>query len=66
MDEHDPIQEGRLLTAREVAERLAVSSETVLVWVRKGELPAFRLGRAIRFRETDLDAWLDERRTTGK
>ena len=41
----------RLLTAREVAERLGLTTETVLVWVRRGELPAFRLGRAIRFRE---------------
>lgn len=53
----------RLLTADEVAERLGLTTETVLVWVRRGELPAFRLGRAIRFREHELDAWLDERAT---
>ncbi len=54
---------GRLLTAREVADRLGLTTETVLVWVRQGRLPAFRLGRAIRFREADLDAWLEERAT---
>jgi excisionase family DNA binding protein len=53
----------RLLTAREVGERLGLTTETVLVWVRRGELPALRLGRAIRFRETDLDAWLEQRAT---
>ena len=42
----------RLLTAREVAERLGVTAETVLRWTRRGELPAIRLpGGAIRYRE---------------
>jgi excisionase family DNA binding protein len=52
----------RLLTAHQVAGKLAVSVETVLRWARAGELPSFHLSnRAIRFRETDLDAWLEER-----
>lgn len=56
----------RLLTARIVAETIGVSSETVLRWTRRGELPAIRLpGGAIRYRETDLDAWLQERETAG-
>jgi prophage regulatory protein len=55
---------GRLLTARELAEQLGVSAETVLRWHRRGELPAIKLpGGAIRFREADLEAWLDERAT---
>jgi excisionase family DNA binding protein len=55
---------GRLLTAREVADRLGVTAETVLRWTRRGELPAFRLpGGAIRFREADLDDWLEEHAT---
>jgi excisionase family DNA binding protein len=53
---------GRLLTAREVADTLGVSAETVLRWMRRGELPAIRLpGGAIRFREDELDGWLAER-----
>jgi excisionase family DNA binding protein len=55
----------RLLTARAVAELLDVSSETVLRWARRGELPAIKLpGGAIRFREDELEAWLSERATT--
>lgn len=57
---------ARLLTARQVADRLGLSTETVLSWVRRGELPAFKLGRAIRFREDDLDAWLAQRATPGR
>ena len=53
---------GRLLTARDLAELLGVSAETVLRWTRRGELPAIRLpGGAIRYREDALDAWLAER-----
>ena len=52
---------GRLLTAREVSELLAVSTETVLRWSRNGALPAVRLpGGAVRFREDALEQWLEE------
>jgi excisionase family DNA binding protein len=55
-----------LLTTREVAELLGVSTETVLRWVRRGELPAIRLpGGALRFPEATLYAWLAERATPG-
>lgn len=53
---------GPLLTAREVADMLGVSAETVLRWTRRGELPAIRLpGGAIRYREADLEEWLAAR-----
>ena len=36
---------------------LGVSTETVLRWTRRGELPAIRLpGGAIRYRQDELDA----------
>ena len=55
---------GPLLTARQVAELLGVSTESVLRWTRSGKLPAIRLpGGAIRFRDDELDAWLRERAT---
>jgi excisionase family DNA binding protein len=53
-----------LLTAREVADALGVSAETVLRWTRRCEVPAIRLpGGAIRFRQDQLDRWLTERAT---
>jgi excisionase family DNA binding protein len=54
----------RLLTAREVADRLGLSAETILRWTRRGDLPAIRLpGGAIRYRESDLERWLASRAT---
>lgn len=55
-----------LLTARDVAEMLAVSPETVLRRWRAGELPGFRLApNVLRFHAADVDAWLEGRRVNG-
>jgi excisionase family DNA binding protein len=55
---------GRLVTARQVADRLGVAPRTVLRWTRRGELPAIRLpGGALRYDEHHLDGWLEERAT---
>jgi excisionase family DNA binding protein len=55
----------RLLTAREVAARLGVSTETVLRWTRARKLPGFRMpGGALRYLDEELEAWLAERATS--
>lgn len=52
-----------LLTTRDVAEMLGLSSEAVLRRWRAGELPGFRLStKALRFRESEVLAWLESRR----
>lgn len=48
-----------LLTASEVADRLRVSTMTVYRLIRRGELPAVRVGRNYRVRAGDLEAYLD-------
>ena len=53
----------RLLTTREVADYLGVSSETVLRRWRAGEIPGFRLSsNVLRFDQGDVAAWLAERK----
>jgi excisionase family DNA binding protein len=47
-----------LLTAEEVAEQLRVSTMTVYRLIRRGELPAVRVGRNYRVRTADLEAYL--------
>jgi len=57
----------RLLTARAVANTLDVCTETVLRWIRNGQLPALRLpGGAIRISERALDDWLKSRATPSR
>jgi excisionase family DNA binding protein len=55
-----------LLTAREVADILNVSASTVLDWHECGRLPSFKLGRAVRFRRSEIAEWLRDRRVEGE
>ena len=48
----------RLLTVPEVAERLRVHPITVRRHIKAGRLRAVRVGRAVRVRESDLEAYL--------
>jgi excisionase family DNA binding protein len=56
----------RLLTARELADILGVKPATVLDWFEAGRLPGFRLGgrfgSPVRFRWSEVEAWLEEHR----
>jgi excisionase family DNA binding protein len=53
----------RLLPSRQVAEFLGVSPETVLRRWRTGEIPGYRLAsNVLRFRESEVEAWLDGKR----
>jgi excisionase family DNA binding protein len=49
---------GPVLTVAEVAEALRVSTMTVYRLVNTGELSGLRVGKNIRIRATDLDAYL--------
>jgi len=59
----------RLLRAFEVADLLGFSPATVLDRFERGDLPGFRLGRKggpVRFRESEIEAWIESRRRTGE
>jgi excisionase family DNA binding protein len=58
-----PIQAGeeRLWTVTDVAKYLRLSPEPIRVMARKGELPAFKLGKRLwRFEAGRIQAWLNE------
>ena len=56
------IQDGNLedtfLTVAEVAEILKLNQQTVRNWIDQGSLPAHRVGRRVRIRQTDLERLL--------
>jgi excisionase family DNA binding protein len=51
-----------LLTAREVADLLGFRPATVVGWYERGELPGFRVGGRLRFRESEVEEWLEQKR----
>ena len=50
-----------LLTVREVAEAMRVSTMTVYRLIKAEELPAIRVGKHFRIRRSDLTGYLDAR-----
>jgi excisionase family DNA binding protein len=50
--------DDKLLTAQEVADQLRVSTMTIYRLIRRGELPAVRVGRNYRVLAGELDAYL--------
>ena len=57
-----------LLTVREVAATMRVSTMTVYRLIKSGQLPAIRVGKNYRIRESDVDSYLSDRavRITGE
>jgi excisionase family DNA binding protein len=53
----------RLLTAKEVADRLAVPESWVREATREGRLPHLRLGRYRRYQPAVIEAWLKAQQT---
>jgi len=56
----------RLLTAERVAEATGIPLARVYELARLGDIPTVRLGRAVRFSEPALMAWIDAGGTTAQ
>jgi excisionase family DNA binding protein len=60
-----PGSNGPFLKYSEASSLLGVKKGTLYSWVSRGLIPFVRLSpRVIRFRRTDLEAWLGERSHT--
>ena len=63
MTPNDETKNSNLLTVKDVAARLNVSSSLVYQIVEGGKLPVHRIGNgrgSIRFRSEDIEAYVDE------
>lgn len=57
---------GRLLTRAEVAAMKGVSENAIAVAAREKRLGHVKVGNSYRFREDDVDAWLESLRVAPK
>jgi excisionase family DNA binding protein len=55
-----------LWTVNDVAYYLNINPETVRVMVRKGALPARKIGRQIRFQQEDIKDWVKNQAVKNK
>lgn len=53
----------KLYSCEEVAKRYAVKIETVWAWIRAGQLPAVKIGKSYRIKESCLIAFENANRT---
>jgi excisionase family DNA binding protein len=58
-----PLQDGgiqRLLTKAESAHYCQVQTRTIDNWMKRGLIPYYKIGKAVRFRLDDIQAHLDK------
>lgn len=53
----------KLLTIREASELLQISERTIWSFTHRGELPAVKLGRSIRYHPTDLNRFIENKKS---
>ena len=50
------------LSTQESARLLGITPRTLYRFIDQGEIPAYRFGRVIRLKESDIDAFIESRR----
>jgi excisionase family DNA binding protein len=50
------------LDIQDLSECLSIKRSTLYVKVESGEIPHYKVGRLIRFKKSDLDAWIESHR----
>jgi HSP20 family protein len=53
-------EKDRILTAEEAAEYLRMALSTLYRFMRKGQVPCFKLGNQWRFKKSVLDQWMEQ------
>jgi len=53
----------KLLTISDVSEYLNIKTKTLYAKVEAGDIPHYRIGRLVRFRLDEIDAWLEDCRS---
>ena len=60
-----PTKLALLLTPRQAAEALAISSRKLWGLTASGEIPSLKIGRLVRYSVADLHRWIESQRRGG-
>jgi excisionase family DNA binding protein len=67
-NQHESPSNDPLLDYRAASTFLGIATGTLQIWVstRRYSLPFFKVGRSVRFKRSELMAWLDTRKRGGE
>ena len=54
--------EKRFLNVGDVAEYLGVEPSTVYAWVHTRQIPFYKVGRLVKFKQEQVDRWIESKR----
>lgn len=54
------------MTAEEVSHLLGLKKSTIYALVKRGELPAYQFGKSVKFKRSDLEAYIERSRINVK
>lgn len=52
----------KLISIDELANNLGIAKETIYQWTSMKVIPFYKIGRLVRFDESEIDRWLAERK----
>ena len=50
---------GKLISISDLSDLLNMKTKTIYAKAEAGEIPCYRIGRLIRFKQEEIEAWLD-------
>ena len=56
----------KLLTPQEIAEVLGVQPSTIYQWTHQGYIPYVKIGKFVRFKEKDVERWVESKTSNGR
>ena len=54
----DQLQVENWVTVKDVQAYLGVGRETILQWISKRNMPAYKVGRMLKFKLSEVDEWI--------
>ncbi len=57
------MSDDQLMSVKDLADYLQVNISTVYLWSQRGQIPAMKVGNMWRYRRSEIEEWLNQRRT---
>ncbi len=51
--------ERRFFSVNEIAEYLGVEASTIYAWVHTRQIPFYKIGRLVKFKQDQIDRWME-------